>query len=224
MNKKLLFSLTLLLTACSSVKYNYTPESTAFSIPELGVEVLLGLGEPLLDQGKATKRDVIYIIQETSLAAYKEKPGKLLKVGSDQSYDYFSQDTHTGYSIYEGLLISTPSMTASLRYNKNNGEYCILRPTDIDICGEINTRNETDKVITNDSFRRTLIYSGRVGNKLKISYREFSNNMARSAFSSEVEYDLGESSIIGYAGARIKVISATNTEIKYEVIKNFNTL
>ena len=204
------------------MKYNYIPESTEFSIPELGVEVSSGLGEPLLDQGKAIKRDVIYIIQETSLAAYGVKPGKLFKVGSDQNHDYFSQDILTGYSIYEGLLTSTPSLTASLRYNENSGEYCILRPTDIDICGEIKTRSGTENVITNDSFRRTLIYSGRVGNKLKISYREFNNNMARSAFSSEVEYDLNESHVIGYAGARIKVISATNTEIKYEVIKNFN--
>jgi hypothetical protein len=224
MNKELLLSLTLLLTACSSVKYNYTPESTAFSIPELGIEVSSGLGEPLLDQGKATKRDVIYIVQETSLAAYKVKPGKLFKVGSDQNHDYFTQDILSGYSIYEGLLIVTPSIAASLKYNKNNGDYCILRPADIDICGEIKTRSEMESVITNDSFRRTLIYSGRVGNKLKISYREFNNNMARSAFSSEVEYDLGESHVIGYAGARIKVISATNTEIKYKVIKNFNTL
>ncbi|MGR5139977.1 hypothetical protein [Vibrio jasicida] len=48
--------------------------------------------------------------------------------------------------------------------------------------------------------------------------------MARSAFSTEVEYDLGDSNVIGYAGARLEVIKATNTEIVYRVIKNFNTL
>ncbi|TWX73155.1 hypothetical protein [Colwellia sp. C1TZA3] len=222
MKKKLIASLALLISACSSVKYNYIPNSSVFSIPSLNVEISSGLGEPLLDQGKATKREVIYITQETSLAAYKIKPGKLFKIGSDQDFDYFSQDILSGYSIYEGLIVSTPSVTSTLRHNKTNGEVCILRPIDIDICGQIMIRKDTENVITNDSFRRTLIYSGRVGNKLKISYREFSNNMARSAFSSEVEYDLGESDLIGYAGARIKVISATNTEIKYKVISNFN--
>jgi len=62
-----------------------------------------------------------------------------------------------------------------------------------------------------------------VGNKLKISYREFNNNMARAAFNTDVEYDLSESAIIGYAGARIEVIDATNTDIKYKIIKNFNS-
>jgi hypothetical protein len=224
MNKKLLASLALLLSACSSVKYNYTPNSSVFSIPSLNVEISSGLGEPLLDQGKATSREVIYITQETSLAAYEIKPGKLFKVGSDQNFDYFSQDILSGYSIYEGLILSTPSITSTLRYNKTDGELCILRPLDINICGQIEIRKDTESIITNDSFRRTLIYSGRVGNKLKISYREFNNNMARSAFSSEVEYDLSESNLIGYAGARIMVISASNTEIKYKVISNFNVM
>lgn len=60
-----------------------------------------------------------------------------------------------------------------------------------------------------------------MGNKLKISYREFSNDIARAAFSTDVEYDLNESNIIGYAGARLEVIKATNTEITYKVLKHF---
>jgi len=47
--------------------------------------------------------------------------------------------------------------------------------------------------------------------------------MARAAFNTDVEYDLSESAIIGYAGARIEVIDATNTDIKYKIIKNFNS-
>ncbi|EJI85939.1 hypothetical protein AEST_10210 [Alishewanella aestuarii B11] len=46
--------------------------------------------------------------------------------------------------------------------------------------------------------------------------------MARAAFSTDVEYDLNESNIIGYAGARLEVISATNTEITYKVLKHFS--
>jgi len=224
MKNKLSFFLVLLLTACSSVKYNYIPESTIFSIPDIGATVSSGLGEPLLDQGKMTKRDILYILEEKNLAAYKITPGKLIKVGTDLNYDYFIQDTLSNYSIYEGLLVSSPSLKASLRFDKKNNEYCILRPGDINICGDIKTITDSESVITNTSFRRTLIYSGRVGNKLKISYREFNNNMVRSAFNSEVEYDLNESNVIGYAGARIEIITATNTEITYKVISDFKEL
>ena len=70
--------------------------------------------------------------------------------------------------------------------------------------------------------RHYLIYSGRVGDKIKAGYREFSNNLARPAFNNDVEYDLRESSVIGYKGARIEVVEATNEHIKYKVIQNFS--
>ncbi|MCV5664960.1 hypothetical protein OFN50_38635, partial [Escherichia coli] len=72
-----------------------------------------------------------------------------------------------------------------------------------------------------DSFQQTLIYSGKVGNKINISYREFSNDMARPAFNNEAEYDLSESNQIGYKGAVIDVLEADNTKITYRLIRNF---
>jgi len=211
------------LGACSTVKYNYVSKTEAFSIPELGVKVSAGLGEPLLDQGVSTVRDILRIKEESEIAAYKIKPGKLIKIGEDSSSEYFAQDFSSGYSIYSGLLVSNPDAAAAVQYKKTEGEYCIMRPVDFTVCGDLIAVRENETVVTNDSFRRTLIYSGRFGNKLKISYREFSNNLARSAFNTEVEYDLSESKIIGYAGARLEVIKATNTGIEYKVIKNFNS-
>ena len=77
-------------------------------------------------------------------------------------------------------------------------------------------------MVTEDSFQQTLIYSGRVGDKINVGYREFSNSMARPAFNNDVEYDLSESRIIGYKGARLEIIKATNESIKYRVLNNFN--
>lgn len=66
------------------------------------------------------------------------------------------------------------------------------------------------------------MYSGKVGNKINIAYREFSGGMARGAFSNVAEYDLSESKTIGYQGAQIDVIEATNQLIRYKVISNFS--
>jgi hypothetical protein len=74
-----------------------------------------------------------------------------------------------------------------------------------------------------DSFQQTLIYSGKVGNKINIAYREFSNNIARPAFNNNVEYDLSESKTIAYKGSQLEILEATNQSIKFKVIKNFNT-
>jgi len=70
-------------------------------------------------------------------------------------------------------------------------------------------------------FEQQLIYNGRVNNSLRFVYREFNNDMARSAFTQEVQYDLKESKIIGFKNVRIEVIEATNSSITYKVLKAF---
>ena len=78
--------------------------------------------------------------------------------------------------------------------------------------------------IAADAFQQTLIYSGKVGDKINIGYREFSSNVARPAFNNDVEYDLKDSTTIGYKGALIEVLEATNQSIRYRVIRNFNAV
>jgi hypothetical protein len=70
-------------------------------------------------------------------------------------------------------------------------------------------------------FQQTLLYNGKIGSRISLGYREFSGDVARPAFSNEVSYDLAESNILGYKGARIEVIKATNTEITYKIISGF---
>ena len=78
-------------------------------------------------------------------------------------------------------------------------------------------------ISSENAFQQTLIYNGRVGDKINIGYREFYGSTARPAFNNNVEYDFSTSDTIAYRGARIKVIKADNTHITYELISNFNT-
>jgi len=71
---------------------------------------------------------------------------------------------------------------------------------------------------TENSFKAQIIYSGISGRTLKAIYREFSNDYARPAFTQEVQYNLDESDIISYKSIRIKVIKATNSNMKFVVI------
>ena len=80
-----------------------------------------------------------------------------------------------------------------------------------------------DEVVQHvDSFKRELIYVGVSKNVVSILYREFKNDMARPAFTQEIKYDLAEGNEIGYRGARFQVISATNTGIKYTLLKTLD--
>lgn len=78
--------------------------------------------------------------------------------------------------------------------------------------------------VESPSFKQELVYNGRIGNNLKIIYREYSNNMARGAFSQEAQYDLTASDIIAFKGARLRILSATNEMIRYEVLSHFEQI
>lgn len=70
-----------------------------------------------------------------------------------------------------------------------------------------------------DNFRREIVYSGVSKGTVSLLYREYSGNMARPAFSQDLTYDLSEGDEIGFRGARFKVLKATNTSIRYVVLK-----
>ncbi len=69
------------------------------------------------------------------------------------------------------------------------------------------------------SFKQELIYNGKSKDTLKITYREFKDNLARSAFTQDLTYDMTESNEIGFRGMIIEVVEATNSFIKFIVRK-----
>lgn len=82
----------------------------------------------------------------------------------------------------------------------------------------------TPPTYTEDSFKYQALYQGRIDNKIKISFREFKDDMARPAFTQDIDYELNKSgeTIIGFKGLRIKILKATNMDITYSVIQDYN--
>jgi hypothetical protein len=71
--------------------------------------------------------------------------------------------------------------------------------------------------------KQQLIYNGRTGDYVKFLYREISQGMyLRPSFSQEVQYDLKAGTEIGFKGARLEIIEATNRNITYKVLSHFN--
>jgi hypothetical protein len=73
--------------------------------------------------------------------------------------------------------------------------------------------------LSTSGFRRELVYSGASRGTISLLYREYTDNMARPAFSQELTYDFTPGGEIGFRGARLKVNSATNTSIRFIVLK-----
>lgn len=83
----------------------------------------------------------------------------------------------------------------------------------------IEITKSTYEVWGKDSLKKELIYGGLSQKAISISYREFIDGTARPAFTQDLKYDLSEGDVIGFRGARFQVIKATNTSIKYKILK-----
>lgn len=218
-----LLSLAFLL-GCVAPKYNYYPAITEISEPPLNTVVSVYVGDAMLRQGKYSQHDAIYLRQNTkigSLSTYTFTRGYYLKKGEDSKSEfYLPADGPDSGQVIESVLADPFQV---IRLDKKSGKLCVVTIFNFEDCTQ-KTDYEKKKypIASSDSFQQTLIYSGKVENKINIGYREFSNDFARPAFNNDVEYDLSESRIIGYKGARIEVIEATNEYIKYKVIQNFN--
>lgn len=84
--------------------------------------------------------------------------------------------------------------------------------------------NKVELQYINPSFKREILYQGVSKGTIKISFREFIDDMARPAFAQELLYDLESdgTTIIAFKGLRIEVIRATSSEIIYKPLKSFS--
>jgi len=214
-----------LLCGCVSVKYNYSPRPTRISEPPLNTVVTAHVGDNMVRQGQYTEHDSIYLRADVKVGILGEvriMRGYFLKVGEDDKSEFY----RPAGGVDSGQIVLGPGADSvqALRVDRRSGKLCAVSQTGPEDC---TTKADYERrkypVTSSDTFQQTLIYSGKVGDKINVGYREFSGSIARPAFNNEVEYDLSESKVIGYKGARIEVIEATNQYLKYKVLENFNT-
>lgn len=203
------------MSGCVAVKYNGSKTTaTPVDRPEIGKVVEASIGDPLLEKGMVVEESVLEVYEKMGGFNYTIPPLKYPQIGYDEKYDYYSAQGVTKNPL------SDPFNAISLS-KSSTSELCVITTYGTPVCYQGNFKRATKISERGTSFQQTLLYSGRVGNKLKISYREFSNNSARPAFNNDVEYDFGTSKTIAYKGAMLEVISADNTSITYKVIRNF---
>jgi hypothetical protein len=211
-------------TGCVSPTYNYVAEAQEISEPPLNVDSTAYVGDSMLRQGKSIKHDAIYLSEDVKLGSvmgYTLKRGYYLKEGENAKSEFYLPGSEADAGEVVVGALADPFQV--VRVDKKTGALCGVSVFNMETCSK-NARYEKRRypVPSADSFQQTLIYSGKAGNKIKIGYRESSGDLARPAFNNDVEYDLSESTVMGYKGARIQVLEATNEYIKYRVLQTFH--
>lgn len=204
-----------LSSGCVTVQYNGADTTVkAVDYPEVGSVVTANVGDQLLAKGTITEERVLAVTTAIDGACFDIPAGAYKQVGFDQRNDFYSASGVVGAPLCDPV--------SALSVEKiDSAKLCVVTVFGGKACYEGIFERKTRLSERGESFQQTLIYSGRIGDKINIGYREFTNNLARPAFNNDVEYDLAASRTIGYKGAQLEVIDANNNSITYRVLKNF---
>jgi hypothetical protein len=212
------------LTGCATPVYNYRPTIVEVSEPPLDLVSVAHVGDVLLRQGKYSEQDAILLSEDFTVgltSPYTLMRGHYIKQGDDAETEFYIPSSKDGGRIEKNLFSDPPKIVQAYKTLK---KLCVITVLNGVVCSEGAQFSRTKQPIESvDSFQQALIYSGRVGNRVRIGYREFSTSLARPAFNNEAEYDLNDSKTIGYKNARLEILDATNESIRYRVLSNFNT-
>lgn len=210
-----------ILGGCASPDFNYRADYVEVSKPPLNSVSTAYVGDELLSQGKFYDYDALIVNNQTSISGYDVPVGHYLKLGEGDSTATYSPIAKSGGAVTVKSFFYDPPGTLMTKKQSAN-ELCVVSIYSALTCDTADFVEKRIMVFDDDSFQQTLIYSGKVGQKINIGYRERSSSQARPAFNNDVEYDLSESNVIGYKGAKLEIIEATNEYIRYRVISNFN--
>lgn len=218
MYKKIFLTLaTVSTTGCvSAIPYTGLEKSTEIlDTPPINSINTVSLGEAMLTQGKVTVETYLLLEENITGKVWHLKSGEYQGLGTDQKSIHFNSSNKV-FNSFGGL----PPASISISKQKTP-EICVNVPLAKTHCYPAKYKLIKKESVTDESFQQTLIYNGKIKNKINIMYKESSNNYARPAFDNQVEYDLSDSKTIGYKNALIEVIEANNRQIKYKLIKGF---
>lgn len=206
----------LALTGCTSVSYNGGKSQVKnVDFPTIGSVNTASVGEQMLSKGMMYQENVLNVAARIDGVGYQIPAGQYIQIGYDNKQDFY-----TPLGVTKNPF-ADPITALTVLHDKPN-EVCVVTVFGSTSCYDGQLSQTTRSAVAKNSYQQTLLYSGRIGDKINISYREFSNDMARPAFNNDVEYDLSASDVIGYKGASIQVMQADNSSITYRVLRNFN--
>jgi hypothetical protein len=214
------------LSGCVGPKGSYTPTIQNISRPALGSIHTAAVGEEMVAQGTLSELDGVELLKENRIRGYTLSPGFYPMTSDDGEVTYHSyrygEPMGDGFgALKAGALVDPPK---DIQASRTEQKICVVTVFGMKGCDTENPYRRVKRpVLSENHFQQTLIYNGKSGSKINVAYREFSGSVARPAFSNAVEYDLSDSSVIAYKGARVRVIEATNESITFELLSNFNS-
>jgi hypothetical protein len=207
-----------------AIPHDSRPELRQVSTPAIGKPVTVSVGDDMLDQGTVAIAKGILLAEPDDIATRRFSAGFYPQTGEDADFTYHS--FARGAVAGDGLgKAQGAGDVVSLRADKRKQQLCPLvririAAFGLKACDSEHGYTRIERPIAGAGFRQTLIYSGRVGDAIRLSYRETGGGTPD--FTNQAEYDLSRSDIVTYKGARLRIVKADGQGISYVVLSGFD--
>ncbi len=215
-----------LVSGCASTQ-TIPPQIEQIDQPALGAVTAIELGEAAVATGRSRSLPGLALANELSWGdgvlrkRFTVAPGRLAARQSDARHIYYFSDRMTardplfGTAPYaSGGLCRAKDGSGPVRGFITPGQ-CVLTWNATPQVRDIRIE-EADE----GARRRELIYHGRADGKVRFLYRETMGDSAPQTQS--LDYDLAHSAVIGFRGARLEVLEADNTRLRYRLLAAFD--
>lgn len=190
------------------------------SYPPLNEMSTVYLGDRLIMQGKGIKADALVV--NNLVGKYASISDATFCRAHPGSNQFLSFDRRAIRFI--NFIGGTRGYGNKVEYKESSNEICIDDFWSGCFDTSFGSYSYQDNAVCSEpnSIQQIIEYNGKAGNILNFTYREFIRNRMASAFTTNFTMDITEGDTINYKGAKLKVVKATNQEISYQVLKNFN--
>ncbi|MDN4058066.1 hypothetical protein QPK31_07460 [Massilia sp. YIM B02769] len=219
MNRSKIAGLVLIALSLTSISACKTkPVTPAYSLqafPAVGTTSTAEVGEELIEQGDAAIVDALILRNDVTMGDMTFKQGTYPLAVSTDDHQLFNR-----VNVLRRNKLSSRGKLFLFARNGSSKQLCASRS----VCAEADFSLGQTTAFSRARPRQVLVYNGKIADKVTLGYREFIKSAGKATSSNDVSYDLTESTSLSYKGARIEVISATNTDITYRVLAGFDGL
>lgn len=215
----------LLLSGCATTQA-IPPVVESLNHPALHAVAVVEVGEAALVTGQRRIYAGLVLTNELTwgdgvlLKRFTVSPGRLQARQKDGRFTYYFSDSMTARDALLGVV---PYASGGLcRANDGSGPVrgfivagrCALNWNRIPEVAD--SRIAAPEA---GGRRRELIYHGRSGDSVRFLYRESVDDGPPST--QTIAYDLGDSAMIGFRGARLEVLEADGLRLRYRLLASF---
>ncbi|MEE3663217.1 hypothetical protein V2I52_14940 [Brenneria sp. g21c3] len=218
--KKILIAISVLtsLTGCAVNSNIPKISSEEYVNPSIGSANTAYMGDPIIRSATGYKTELLKLGSATG-AMSNIKEGTYCHVGNNVYSNPKDKSSVELKNLYGQVVSSVNYVT----YDKKSNAVSPPNGTSYEP-NEISIQYIPEGLcLVSNSLVKTIEYNGKSASVLKFTYREFSNDMARAAYTTDFTADLTDvSNVVAYKGAKFKVTKADNASISYTIISGFD--